>query len=168
MKNKKLHSIKTTGFKTPKGYFDSFDEQLLQKMNIESKLNKTISSGFKTPENYFEGLEERLIKQVSEEKSAKVISLFSRKSLVYASSIAATVLLLISLSVFNNTPEFDDLETQTVENYIIDENFSSYEIAALIDQEDLNETNFVNHNFDEEVIADYLLEHADIESLMIE
>ncbi len=168
MKNKKLHSIKTTGFKTPKGYFDSFDEDLLQKISTEGRLNETISSGFKTPENYFEGLEEHIIKQVSEEKSTKVISLFSRKNLVYASSIAAAVLLLISFSVFNNTIGIGDLETKTVENYIIYENFSSYEIAALIDQEDLNETNFVNHNFDEEAIEDYLLEQTDIESLMIE
>lgn len=168
MKRKSLHNIKTTGFKTPKDYFDSLDEKLLKKINEDSGLDKTILSGFKTPKNYFEGLEDVIVTKVSEKKNTKVISLFNRKNLIYASSIAAAVLCLISLSLLNSAPEFDDLETQTVENYIIDENISPYEIAALIDQEYLNETDFVNHNFDEAAIEDYLLEHTDVETLMIE
>ncbi|WP_203255752.1 hypothetical protein [Hyunsoonleella ulvae] len=168
MKHKNLHNIKASGFKTPKDYFDTFDEKLLENIKTNEVLPNTMVSGFKTPNSYFDGLEDSIIKTLSDDKDTKVIPLFSKKNIVYISSIAAAVLLLISLSIFNTTTEYDDLETQTVENYIIDTNISSYEIAALLSEEELIEDTFVELNLEDESIEAYLLDASDIESLMIE
>ncbi|GGD23943.1 hypothetical protein [Hyunsoonleella pacifica] len=168
MKNKNLHSTKTTGFKTPEGYFDDLDEKLLQYIKSDDLSVDKIPSGFKVPEHYFEGIEDNIITAVSKEKDTKVIPLFSKKNIRYVSSIAASVLLLISLFIFNNKPEFDDLETQTVENYIIDANISSYEIASLLSEDDINEHTFITNDIEDETIEAYLLDTGDFESLMIE
>lgn len=168
MKDKNLNTIKSTGFEVPKDYFDAFDEKLLNKIAKEESITKIKSTGFKTPEGYFDNLEERIIQNVSEEKETKVISLINKKTIVYISSIAAAILLLFNLSIFKKNIVVDDIETETVVNYIIDEDISSYEIAALLTEEELSEDNIVDHNFNEENIEEYLLNNADIEELLIE
>lgn len=168
MKNKSLHNINHSGFKTPEGYFEGFDDKLLEKLKSDVTLSADIASGFKTPESYFDELEDTIIKQLSNDKEPKVISIFSKRNIVYMSSVAAAVLLLISLSLFNTTSEFDDLETQTVENYIIDANISSYEIASLLSEEDINQNSLVEYDLKDENIEAYLLDSSDFESLMIE
>ncbi|MCF7568573.1 hypothetical protein L3X37_09370 [Sabulilitoribacter arenilitoris] len=168
MKDKKLHNIKSTGFEVPKGYFDAFEENLLNKISKEENTLNVNSNGFKTPEGYFDSLEERIIQNLSEEKETKVIPLINRKTIIYISSIAAAVLLLFNLSIFESSFTVGDLETETVENYVIDENISSYEIASLLTEDELNEDNLVDYNFEEENIEEYLLNNADIEELLIE
>ena len=167
MNNKKTHNIKSTGFNTPEGYFESFDEKILSKLDKMSPLEH-LESGFNAPKDYFNTIEDRIIHVVSEQKNTKVISLFNKKSIIYVTSIAAAVLLLFNLSVFEKTPSFDKLDTETVENYFLNENISSYEIAAVLSDEELNDAISIDFNFDEENIEAYLLEHADIETLMIE
>lgn len=168
MKNKKLNTVKSTGFKVPKMYFDAFENNLLSKIDKEENILNVNSTGFKTPKGYFDSLEERIIQNTSNKKETKVISLINKKTVVFISSIAAAVLLLFNLSIFENNITFGDIETETVQNYIIDENISSYEIASLFNDEELNEDTLINHNFEEENIEEYLLNNADIESLLIE
>ena len=60
------------------------------------------------------------------------------------------------------------LETETVENYIIDENIGSYEIAALLSDEYIEENIIIDYSINEDNIEEYLLNNADIEALMIE
>lgn len=168
MKNKNLNNIKSTGFTTPNDYFESFDEVLLNKLKGEDALNTIKTTGFKTKDNYFDDLENRIINKLPERNETKVISLVSKKTIIYVSSIAAAILLLFNLSIFDSKPTFDNLETEIVENYIIDENISSYEIASLLTEEQIEESIIVDYNFDEANIEDYLLNNADIEALMIE
>jgi len=168
MKNKKIHNIKSHGFKVPKDYFDAFEEKLLNKIKNEDVAFHKTPTGFKVPTDYFDTVEDNILKKLSEENRTKVIPLFSKKTIIYASSIAAAVLLLFNLSVFEKTPSFDNLETETVENYILDQDISSYEIASLFTDTELDDNNFVDHNFDAENIEEYLLDNADIEALLIE
>ncbi|MFD2727287.1 hypothetical protein [Hyunsoonleella rubra] len=168
MKDKKLHNIKSTGFKVPKDYFDSFEASMLDKIQNERHLNDISSAGFKTPQNYFDTLESKVFKKLSEEKDTKVVKFNFRQTMIYISGVAAAVLIILNLPIFESNPSFDNLETETVENYIIDENISSYEIASLMSDEELNENDFVNYNLDKENIEEYLLNNADLESLMIE
>ncbi|MEW4924764.1 hypothetical protein [Algibacter sp. 2305UL17-15] len=168
MKNENLHHIKSTGFKAPDNYFESFDEKILKKLNIESNLADIKATGFKIPDGYFETLEDRIIGKVSDKKETKVIPLSSKKTFIYVSSIAAAILLLFNLSIFDSKPSFGSLETETVENYIIDENISSYEIASLLTEEQMNEDLFIDYNLDHDNLEEYLLDNADIEVLMIE
>ena len=162
MKQNRLHNIKETGYKTPKGYFESLEDQIISQI----KLSEFDTTGFKIPEGYLDSFESRVINSLSEKETIKVISLFSKRTIIYASSIAAAILLLLNLSIFEN--DSWDLEAQTVENYIIDEAISSYEIASLLEDEDLIEENFVNYNFSAENIENYVLDNADIEELILE
>jgi uncharacterized membrane protein YvbJ len=167
MKNRKLHHIKSHGFKVPKDYFNAFEENLLNRIEEEAHLPKT-ETGFKVPNGYFNAIEDNVLQKLSEETKTKVISLFNKKTIVYISSVAAAILLLFNLSIFEKTPSFDNLETETVETYILNENISSYEIASLFTDTELNDNNFVDHNLDAENIEEYLLNNADIEALLIE
>ena len=100
MKNKKLHNIKTSGFKAPDGYLESFDELLLNKLNESSPLNDLKNSGFKVPENYFESFEEKFAKNLTSEKEIKVIPFIPWKKMLYVSGIAASIILMVSLFCF--------------------------------------------------------------------
>ncbi|GAA4961257.1 hypothetical protein [Algibacter aquimarinus] len=169
MKNENLNNIKTPGFKTPDNYFESFDDVLLNKLKTEKTLNTVKTTGFKTKKDYFDNLEDKILNKLSKKNDTKVISLVSRKTIIYVSSIAAAILLLFNLSIFGRTTEtFDNLETETVENYIIDENISSYEIAALLTQEQIEENITIDYSIDEDNIQEFLINNADIEDLMVE
>ncbi len=162
MKQNKLHNIKNTGFKTPNAYFKGLENQILNQV----KLSEIDNSGFKMPKDYLDTVENRVISSLSLKEETKVISLFSKRNIIYISSIAAAILLVFNLSVFEK--DVWDLEAETVENYIIDEAISTYEIAALLDDEDLIEDNFINHSFSDEIIENYVLDNIDIEELILE
>ncbi len=90
--------------------------------------------------------------------------------MVYASSIAASILLLFSLSVLKTDQNnFDSLDTQTVENYIIEENvITPYDLATLMGEEELFESGLASTNFDESHIETFLVEHLDLEELLVD
>ena len=73
------------------------------------------------------------------------------------------------LNVFNTTAEdisFDSLETASIENYIEQEDYTSYELASLLTDDELSSNNFIDTNIPEESLEDYLLEQSDIEDLL--
>ncbi|WP_223551591.1 MULTISPECIES: hypothetical protein [Aestuariivivens] len=168
MKKNLLHTIKSTGFKTPVGYFETFDDKVLSSIKPNRKLKFAETSGFNVPKNYFKNLEDKLIDKVSTNDKTKVIALFSKKQLLYASSIAAAMIVFLNVFVFNSQPSFNTLETQTVENFLIDENISSYELAILLTEEELTEDTFVDYNLEKENLEEYLLNNVDIETILIE
>ncbi len=168
MKNKNLNKISATGFKTPDHYFESLDQAILSKLHSDTPLNAIKRPGFKVPDHYFNTFEDHITQNISKQNKTKVIQLNTKRTLLYVSSIAAAILLLITLFVIDDTPSFDNLETETVENYLLDENISSYEIAALLNDEELDDLIFSEHNLDKDNIEEYLLNNADIEALMIE
>ena len=164
MQTNKLHNIKETGFKVPKDYFDTLEDTVLRHNKLKEQSSEP---GFKTPDNYFETLEDTILSKVSEKESPKVISIFSRRNLIYASSIAAAVLLLLNLSIFENESGWEDIEAETVENYIINENMGSYEIASLLIDEELNEDNLTDIEFSDDALENYFLDHTTVEDLII-
>lgn len=165
MKTNKLHNIKKTGFKIPKDYFDSLEDTIISSIKLKELSSE---SGFKTPDNYFDTLEDTILSKTSEKESSKVISILSRRNLIYASSIAAAVLLLFNLSIFNTNSTIWNLDDETVENYMLNENMDSYEIASLLDEENFIEADFVQHNFNEETIEAFILNNLNIEDLIVE
>lgn len=171
MKTNKTHNNPSAGFKVPKDYFEAFDDKLINKLKNNTPLQAKKESGFKVPTDYFKTLDDTIMKQIENEKaSTKVIPLFNKKMILYATSIAAAVLLLFNLSPFNknNNFSFDSLDSQTVENYILNENISTSELASLFPDEELNETIFSETHLDDEYMEDYLLNYADIETLLTE
>lgn len=162
-----LNNIKKTGFKTPDNYFDAVDDNIMNAIKQENS-NLSMETGFKTPDNYFDAIEDAVINKVQTKNTSKVIQLFSKRNLLYASSIAAAVLLIFNLSIFDKEVTWDSLDTQTVENYIIDEGIDSYELAALFTDDDFLEIDFIEQNISDETLENYILDNLDLEELMIE
>ena len=168
MKNKKLHNIDSPGFSVPKDYFESLDESLLNIINEEKLKELSSDSGFEIPKNYFDELGIRLEKHLHSNKKSRVINLFDDKILRYATGVAAAIVILMALTLTNSKPSFDNLENETVENFVIDEDISSYEIASLLSEDQLDEEVFISHDLNEENLENYLLNTSDIEALIIE
>lgn len=164
MKKNNINNIKDTGFKVPKDYFANLEDRLMS----DIKLNQTVkNSGFKLPDNYFNTLENQVLSGVSKKEPTKVIPLFNKKNLLYVASVAAAVLLLLNLSIFEKKTNWDTLNADTVENYILNGNVGTYEIASLLLEGDIEEENFTSIEFTDEAMEGYFIENANIEDLMI-
>ena len=164
MPKNKLHKIKNSGFKLPDDYINKLEDQIMGHI----KIDEAKTSGFNIPENYLDSLEDSILEKVSGKENTKVISLFDRKTLIYISGIAAAILLMFALGVFNNVDPYSQLDNELVENYILAEDISSYEIASLMTDEELIEDNFIENEFIQENLEDYLLDNLDIEDLITE
>ncbi len=118
MNKNKLHNIKDSGFKAPENYFDGLEDSIMDQIKLHEKIEDT---GFKSPDNYFDLLEDKIIDRVKHEP--KVISLFNKRNLLYASSIAAALVIMFSIFINKSELTFDDLETASIENYLNEEEY---------------------------------------------
>ncbi|MFD1615523.1 hypothetical protein [Gelatiniphilus marinus] len=169
MKDNNLHKIKTAGFKVPDKYFESFNENLLAKLKTETNLEFYKSTGFKVPNDYFETVDDKIINRIDNKEKTKVIPLYSWRKAGYATAVAASLILMLNI-VFN-APEkltFDSLEIASIENYLAEEDFTSYEIANFLTEEELNADTFTSNIISTDSLEDYLLNNANIEDLFIE
>ncbi len=163
MKNSKLHSIKKSGFKTPDNYFQNFESSLLSEIALKEQSK---SSGFKVPKNYFETFEVSKIDTGSlEKKETKVIPLFSKKNWLYAASIAAIGILLISLPDFNQSVSFSSLDNESIENYILTNDYESSTLNNLITDPAAFEDAIYNEALSDISLESYLYNNADLEDL---
>ena len=166
MKNKK----NIPGFKTPKDYFETFDERLFSKMNEEEL---PLEHGFTVPDGYFKELEDSILQKVNvSESQTKVIPLFKRQTLLIVASIAACAAILISVVKSNNDASFDfeAIELSNIDGYIDDGNLelNSYELMAMLGDEEITSISVENDYFLEENLEEYLLENIDDNTLLIE
>ncbi|WP_297695606.1 hypothetical protein [uncultured Eudoraea sp.] len=162
---------KNSGFKAPKGYFEGFTDDLLDKMSKEtSSLPK--EDGFAVPESYFDNLNKKILDKVSE-KESKVIRLKPyRKYFYVAASVAAILILVLSIQRSGKSSfTFDDLARTDIENYL-EENelgLSTYELAEVLLIEELEVNDILNSELDDENIIDYLEDNIDdIDELNLE
>lgn len=167
MKNKQLHNIKSTGFKTPDNYFESFDESLFLKLSENELTSNIDSSGFKVPDNYFETFDDKVKKAIDKNEAKNVFSLVNWKRLGYISGIAASIVLVFNLLLAKtNDLTFDDLETASIENYLINEELNAYEIAPYLGSSELDSDDFIDNNMKASDIEAYLLQNSDVEHLI--
>ncbi len=160
-------------FKTPEGYFDSFHDRLIQKMNQDGEKEELSflpkSDGFVTPKNYFETLEPQILLKVGK-KETKVITLKSYRRYFYgAAAIAAVFLVFFGLNLrSDDSVAFEDLASTEIDAYLeyneID--LSSYELAELVSIEESELTDVVETPLESENILEYLDENIeDIDEL---
>jgi len=73
MKNNSLDILKQqgSGFKTPKGYFDSVEDSVFSKLTSEKFSKK---SGFKEPNNYFKTVENSVFQKIKKVESVKEVN----------------------------------------------------------------------------------------------
>lgn len=163
-----LNNIKNTGFKTPDNYFNAVENNIMNAIKQESNLNLSKETGFKTPNNYFDSIEDAVINKIETKTTSKVIPLFSKRNLIYASSIAAAILIMFSIYLNKDNDISEEIEYEIVENYILNQGISSYDIASLLTEEELSNINFeiMDEAFNNEDIEDYLLENANLEDII--
>ncbi|WP_298311688.1 hypothetical protein [uncultured Aquimarina sp.] len=160
-----LSDTRSSGLNVPDNYFDTFENQLMEKLNSEEKeasiLVDRIKTGLTTPERYFENVEEKILqKTITAHKETKVVSLFSRKNILYVSGIAAMIAIIISISIHkeNDSFNFDNIDVADIQEYFEEGNaeFSDAEIAELLDDETNLTDAFGNTELSEEELEDYL------------
>ncbi|WP_046744805.1 hypothetical protein [Kordia zhangzhouensis] len=173
MKKNELHTNQT-GFKTPKEYFENFEDRFFERLTTESTIPET--SGFKAPEMYFNRLEDTLSEKLfSNESETKVISLQFKKNyqkyIRYA--VAACLVLVSSVAIYQNTKEIISIET--VENSEINtfiENdliaLNNYELVNVYEEENVDITAVFEVELDESETLDYLEKTTDPYELLIE
>ncbi len=149
---------KENNFKTPDSYFDKLTDRIMDRLNEEAH-DIPGSDGFKVPESYFDSLSEEILEKV-EKPEPKVVKLYPyRKFLITAASVAAVVVIFIGLQWQGEQGiSFEDIASMELEAYF-DNNASSmstYEIAELMPVEDLEMTDILETEWDEENIVEYL------------
>ncbi len=165
MSTNKLHNIKETGFKVPKDYFESFEDNFLNELKLKEI---TTDSGFKVPDNYFDSLEDKITSAVNQEKEIKVIKLVTWRKAAYAAAIAASLVLMFNIYFNQKTPvTIDTIETASIENYILNEELETTEIASLFNEEDLSDVQLIHDGFSSECIENYIFDNVEIEDIII-
>jgi len=144
---------------------------------LEKALGGKVSSGFSTPDAYFENrtwqhlpLSNTAV-QDTREKSSKVISIFSRKTLWTGLSIAAIAIIVISLlNPITDPTSFDTLDLADIENYMNNEDlaFTTDELADLLSEDALNTLTENTAILNDEQLIDYLEESTDMYQISIE
>lgn len=137
---------------------------------IDLENTEKIDSGFKIPENYFEQFEAKMMERVSKEKEVKVVSLFYKKQ-VWISSIAALFLLAIAIPVYFNMAKESNLDTNTIESYLADQqSVGTTELIKHLTDEDISELQnaLAIDNVTDETIENYLSETANLDYLLNE
>ena len=154
---------KQDGFKIPDGYFEGLTDRIMDRVSEEVHgLPK--SDGFQTPEGYFDTLSDQILER-SKKEDTKVVKLYPyRKILITAASIAAVVVIFIGLQWQGNQGlTFEDIANMELEEYF-DNNASAintYEIAELMPLDELEVTDILESEWDEENIVEYLDETID-------
>tara|TARA_R110002051_G_scaffold56046_2_gene103855 strand:- start:41202 stop:41708 length:507 start_codon:yes stop_codon:yes gene_type:complete len=148
-------------FKTPEGYFNSFQERLMDKLS-QTESSFPEESAFKVPDNYFESFNERLNNKL--ENESKVIPLFPVKKIIaVAASIAAIALIALGYD-WNSEQElsFNDLANTDIEAYFENNDFdlSPYEIAEVLPVTNTEFLDFINAPIESDNLLDYLNENV--------
>ena len=106
----------------------------MNSFNLENQ--PKINSGFKTPENYFENFSESILAKIGQEEKP-VISIFQRKRNWFLAA-AAILILGIMIPFLNKPAESQNIDDATMENYLAQSNISQYELANMLDNEDID------------------------------
>ncbi len=159
-----------SGFKIPNNYLENFEANLFKKLEISTAQDKESKSGFQIPKGYFDVLEHSIETKLNSANSGgKIIKLFTRKHLYYASAIAAIFIVLFGTILFNSTQNngLDTLDYATLEDYI-EEDLNYNDISNLIYEEGLIIDNIDSYSFSEDAVFDYLNENVEDTGLIIE
>jgi hypothetical protein len=167
MKKEKIHNITTAGFKTPDNYFDSFEAQLLKRIDDDMIIDTIESPGFTLPTNYFDTVESNILETLEPKTDKPVIQFKPRTTFYYFAGIAASFVLLFSLVFNNKAITFNTIDTVSIENYLYQEDYSNEEFATLFKVDDMSESDFIDVNISDATLNDYI-ESIDTEDFILD
>jgi len=159
-------NIKNSGFKVPKDYFESLEDQVLSKIKAEQSLGQAKQPGFTLPDDYMSSLEDKVFNTINEQ-DRKVISLFTRRNVLYISGIAAAIVILFGIFMKGGSVEFE-MDAEMAETYLMEQDLSTYELAALLTEEDITslDEDIMSEAFTDNEMEDYLLENVNLEDII--
>lgn len=159
---------KKNGFNTPEGYFESFHDRLMDRIQQEAGEEESIipkTDGFGVPEHYFETVVPNILSRTTEEKG-KVVPLRPKRYFYYGAAAVAAVFILVFSGLWNSGAEpisFDDLANTEIDTYFDNNSIdmSSYELAEMVSLEDIQLNDILEEDLSGEVILEYLDENVD-------
>jgi len=168
MKKENIHNIKSSGFKTPDNYFESIDDQILERLNDKEIISASETTGFMVPKDYFDSVETTILEKIESQPETPVIALKSRRTLYYFAGIAASFVLLLSL-FFNNEDKINinAIDTASIENYLFQEDYTNDDLATLFITDNISEADFIDITISDETLNEYL-ENADTEDFILD
>lgn len=162
MKTNKLHTIKNTGFKVPESYFSSLEDAVCSDLMLNEIAP---NSGYKVPDNYFGSIEDKITAAIKPQNEVKVIKLFTPKKIWYASAVAASILLMLTIFMDKNIT-VDSIETASIENYIINEDLDLNEFASLFSEDELTNVKLISDGYNSQMLEDYVFNNLEIEDII--
>lgn len=168
---KEIKNIDSTGFKTPSNYFDTVEENVIKEIDLAKNLSK--NSPFITPASYFDSLEDKILGKIfAGKKQPKVISIFQSNTFKYVASIAAIVVLLLSVVNIEGeeTLDFSAIENNQI-SYYVEQGYitvSDYELESLISEEALNNEGLLTFDISSDELFEYLSNDIDDPAYMYE
>ena len=170
MKKENIHNIKSSGFKTPDNYFESIDDQILERLNDKEIISASETTGFMVPKDYFDSVETTILEKLESQPETPVIALKSRRTLYYVAGIAARFVLLLSL-FFNNEDKIKQLQKwqdkAINENYLFKEDYTNDDLATLFITDNISEADFIDITISDDTLNEYL-ENADTEDFILD
>lgn len=150
---------KESGFSVPSNYFDNLEENISVKI-LEESLDK--ENAFNVPESYFNNLEDNILGKINpKEKEIKVISLKSKVLKLIPYAAAASIALFIGLNSFvfnaNEQITIDHITDNDLEYWIDSNALNTNDIAAILENEILEENEFTFTEIKDESIEDYII-----------
>lgn len=165
---KELPNIKSSGFKIPENYFESLDEQILAKITLQELAPK--QNPFQIPSGYFEtNAEKAFAKAVKPQQQVKVIPIYKKNIFRFAASVAAVILIAVSVFQFQNlnqnkTDEYFTLST-LIESDFIDLSLIDFEYLLT---DEMLDGELILSSINKDELEDYLLNELDNTYLLYE
>jgi|SRR5699024_8030631 len=150
-----------TDFKLPEDYFNDFEDQLFLKIDEESFPKTT---GFRVPDGYFYKLEDSVFDKIRREKNPPIIHLIPRKVLLYASAVAAC--LIIGFSIFPSSQSHsnpENIHLSVIDHYIEDGNLDMdlYDVTHYLRNLEDFDLDIENFLIPDETIEEYFFENPE-------
>ena len=132
------------------------------RINSEHK----IDSGFKIPKDYFENFSEKVLLKINNPEP-KVVSIFYKRK-TWISSVAAILVISLSVTLYTKIAVKSNEEKLTLENYITNQSgISQYDLVALLDTKDIEKIK-IDLKLDDKKIEEVLTNSSEIENYLTE
>ena len=128
--------------------------------------NSKIDSGFKIPEDYFGNFSEKVLMKINTPEP-KVISIFHKRK-TWISSVAAVLIISLSVTFYTKIAVKSTEENLTLENYITNQSeISQYYLVTLLDSKDIDKIK-IDLKLDDTKIEEVLTNSNEIENYLTE
>ena len=125
-----------------------------------------IDSGFKIPENYFDNFSEKVLLKINKPEPKEISIFYKRKT--WISSVAAVLIISLSVTLYTKIAVKSTEEKLTLENYITNQSeISQYDLVALLDTKDIEKIK-IDLKLDDKKIEEELTNSSEIENYLTE